>query len=78
MSKPARRFDLVMANILSPVLLDHAEALCARQSRDGRMVLSGLVATDVPAILARFKPRLAPMKAETYERGEWRAVVFSP
>jgi ribosomal protein L11 methyltransferase len=77
-SEPARQFDLVFANIVYLVLLENAEALCARQLRSGRMILSGLFGTDVPGILARFKPLLIPMTAQVYERGEWRAVVFSP
>ena len=78
MREPAEPVDLVLANILRSVLLAFADALCARQSREGHMVLSGLVGTDVPAILARYKPRLAPMQAHVHARGEWRAVMFSP
>jgi ribosomal protein L11 methylase PrmA len=77
-SEPARQFDLVLANIVYLVLLEHAAALCARQLRSGHMILSGLFGTDVPGILARFKPLLIPMTSQVYERGEWRAVVFSP
>ena len=76
LSEPAEPFDLVLANILNKVLLDHADALCARQSRFGQMILSGLFGTDVPGILARYRPLLAPMTPEVYERGDWRAVVF--
>lgn len=76
--EPAHEFDFVLANILRSVLVESAEALCTRQSRTGRMILSGLVPTDVPSVLARYKPLLAPMRAQVYERGEWRAVVFSP
>ena len=78
LTEPVREFDLVFANIVNPVLLEIGKALCARQSRHGRMTLSGLVATDVPSILARYKPLLAPMSAQVYERGDWRAIVFSP
>ena len=78
LSEPAEPFDLVLANILNKVLLDHAEALCARQSRDGQMILSGLFGTDVPGILARYRPLVAPMTPEVYERGDWRAIVFKP
>ena len=77
LSEPPSTFDLVVANILRQVLLDYADALCARQSRAGHMVLSGLLATDVPAILARYSPELAPMRPGVYERGEWRAVLYS-
>jgi ribosomal protein L11 methyltransferase len=78
MSEPARTYDLVAANILSSVLTLHADDVCQRVSRSGRLVLSGLVATDVPVILARYKPRLTGMKAQVFERGNWRAIVFVP
>jgi ribosomal protein L11 methyltransferase len=77
LEQPARAFDLVLANVLLHVLMDFAEPLCARVSRRGRAVLSGLLGTDVPAILARYRPLLAPMRADVFERGEWRAVVFT-
>jgi ribosomal protein L11 methylase PrmA len=76
LSDPPRPFELVLANILRPVLVDYGAALCARQARDGKMILSGLLATDVPEVLACFGPLLNPMQAQVYERHEWRAVVF--
>lgn len=75
---PSSEYDVLLANILRPVLLEWAPALCARQSRKGHMVLSGLLATDVPEILACYQPRLAPMHAHLHQRGEWWAVMFSP
>lgn len=77
MSEPPREFDLIAANILSRVLTDYAEALCQRLAPQGRMVLSGLVATDVPGILARYRPLLGSRGVEVYERGDWRAIVFA-
>jgi ribosomal protein L11 methyltransferase len=76
LSEPARVYDLVFANILNRVLLDFAEPLSQRQSPEGTMVLSGLTATDVPGIVARYRPLLPTMRPEIYERGSWRAVVF--
>lgn len=76
--EPPEVFDLVVANILRPILVDFAPALAARTSRAGHLVLAGLVATDVPFIVAAYAPLLAPMAPRVYERGEWRCVVFSP
>lgn len=78
LSSTALPCDLVLANILRPVLLDYAPALCSRQKRSGYMVLSGLLSTDVPSILARYSPLLGSMRPTIYERGEWRAVMFAP
>jgi ribosomal protein L11 methyltransferase len=76
LSEPSRPSSLVLANVVRKVLLDYATALCARQARDGKMILSGLLTTDVPEVLACYKPLLQPMAAQVYERREWRAVVF--
>lgn len=72
-----RLYDVVVANILAEVLLTFAGPLCARVRGSGRLVLSGLVATDVPALSTRFGALLAPMRAQVYAREEWRALVFS-
>ena len=71
-------FELVVANILRAILLDYARALSTRVSRGGYLVLSGLTSTDVPSILACFRPLLPEHRAEIYERDHWRALLFSP
>lgn len=76
--EPAQPHDLVLANILCSVLVDHAGPLAARVAPRGRLVLSGLTSTDVPPILAAYRGRLPGHAAQVYERGEWRAVMFSP
>jgi ribosomal protein L11 methyltransferase len=78
LSEPAIEVDLVLANVITPVLLAFAGALCARQSRAGRMILSGMLPTDVPAVLARYEPLLRPMRPQLFARGEWRALLFAP
>lgn len=77
LSEPVCPFDFVFANILSSVLLEFAAELCARLAPQGTLVLSGLTSTDVPAILARYRPLLPGKRAQIYERGSWRAVVFA-
>jgi len=78
MSEPAKPFDLVLANILAGVLLEHTQAVCARVAPGGRLVLSGLVSTDVPGVLTAYKPQLHSMRSEVYSRGDWRAITFTP
>jgi ribosomal protein L11 methyltransferase len=67
--------DLVFANIVAPVLLDHAAALCGRVGRGGGLVLSGLRADDVPAVAERYAEILGAAP-ETTARGDWRCLVF--
>jgi ribosomal protein L11 methyltransferase len=46
-------FDMIVANILRPVLLEHAGELTDRLDPEGTLVLSGLVSTDVPEVSVR-------------------------
>jgi ribosomal protein L11 methyltransferase len=69
-------FDLVVANILRPVLVDFADALVSRVASGAALVLSGLVSTDVPAVSARYSPLLGDRRPEVYTLGEWRALVW--
>ncbi len=75
---PAERYDLVVANILRPVLLDFADALVARRANRGTLVLSGLVATDVPEVVSRFLLLVNGRRPDLHSRGEWRALVWRP
>ncbi len=72
---PNERFDLVVANILRSVLVDHASEVARRIENGGTLVLSGLASTDVPAVSARYAKELG-RRPEIYERGDWRALVW--
>jgi ribosomal protein L11 methyltransferase len=69
-------FELVAANILRQVLLDHAPALVERVAPSGTLVLSGLVSTDVPEVSARYASLFGGRRPEIYERDEWRALAW--
>jgi len=74
---PARpSFDLVVANILRPILLEFAYPLASRLSPGGVLILSGLVATDVPDVSVRYAGFLGGRMPEVYRRGEWCALVW--
>jgi ribosomal protein L11 methyltransferase len=60
-------FDLIFANILARPLSRLAPTLNAALAPRGRLVLSGLLDTDVPAILAAFRARNA--------RLDWRTTI---
>jgi ribosomal protein L11 methyltransferase len=68
-------FDMVVANILCGVLLSFAAPLVAHVPRDGALVLSGLVSTDVPEVSGAYA-RLLGARPEVYEREDWRALVW--
>jgi ribosomal protein L11 methyltransferase len=71
-------FDVVAANILRRVLVQHASPLTSVLSPGGAMILSGLVSTDVPEVHAAFSACLGGRRAQVHERQEWRAVCFWP
>jgi ribosomal protein L11 methyltransferase len=69
-------YDLVVANIVAPVLVEHAEALCCRvRAGRGCLVLSGLLAGEVPRVADRYALELGCTPL-IRERGDWRCLVF--
>jgi ribosomal protein L11 methyltransferase len=65
--------DLVVANILAPVLVDLAPALAALLAPGGTLVLSGFLAARRPGVVAAF-PGLAGADAASEEG--WSAVAL--
>ncbi len=72
-------YDLVLANIVAPVLLEHGEALCRRVRRGsgtaGCLVLSGLLAEDLPAVTDFYAGNLGAPALHTTTR-EWHCLRF--
>jgi len=71
-----RKYPVIIANILRPVLIEFAEKLVGRLERPGKVVLSGLIATDLPDVITRYSALLGGVRPQIFERGEWRALVF--
>lgn len=69
-------YDLIVANIVAPVLLEHAADLCGRlRTGRGCVVLSGLLAADVPEVADRYAARLETRPA-VGRRGDWHCLSF--
>jgi ribosomal protein L11 methyltransferase len=66
-------FDLVLANLMAPLLRERRDELCALLAPGGTMVLSGLLDVDVAGIEACYA---ALGKSEVHADGEWAALVF--
>lgn len=66
-------YDLVVANILGPVLIQLAPDLLERIAGTGRLILSGIRAGAERAVVERFKP-LEPI--ETTSSDGWVSVVL--
>ncbi len=73
---PNETFDVVIANILRGVLVTLADEIVRRRAPGGTLVLSGLVSTDVPELIASYAPRLQGRRPEIFERGAWRTLVW--
>lgn len=74
---PSRKYPIVIANILRPVLIEFSELLVGHLVRPGgKIVLSGLIATDLPDVITRYSALLGGIRPQIFERGEWRALVF--
>lgn len=69
-------YDVVVANIVATVLVEHAELLCSHVSRrNGELVLSGLLADETPAVAGHFTTMLG-IRPRIGERGFWRCLSF--
>jgi len=70
-------YDVVIANIVAPVLVEHADALCGllRRGRGTCLLLSGLLADDVPAVTGRYAAACGP-PATVARAGDWCRLQF--
>jgi len=75
---PFQPVDLVLANILRPVLIEFAEELTRRMKPRARLILSGLIERDVDDVIRTYHPLLPNHRVKKFEKNEWRAVVFDP
>ncbi len=72
-ARPFRgRFDVVLANLMAPWLLERREELVARLRPGGALVLSGLLGGDVDEVSAAYA---AHGGLEVRRDGEWAAIV---
>lgn len=69
------RFDLILANIQRPVLLEHAAALVSLMTLKGDLVLSGLLLGDEASILDAYGSLGLRALAKT-QQDEWIALRF--
>jgi ribosomal protein L11 methyltransferase len=68
-------YPVILANIEARVLIPMAEALAARVAPGGRLVLSGVLATQHDDVARAYAARALSL-LETRARGEWVALVL--
>jgi ribosomal protein L11 methyltransferase len=76
-----RTGDLLLVNILANVLCDHAELLCASVNPGGELILSGILAREIPEVYDAFAAVMLqqtghkpPMDSRT--DGDWADLRF--
>jgi ribosomal protein L11 methyltransferase len=72
----SKSYDIVIANILKPVLLEFSGRLVQRLKKGGVLILSGLIEGDVSPVVAAYSELLKVPVRRIYEKNEWRALTF--
>lgn len=67
-------FDLVVANILAPILIHLAPTLASHLKTGGRIALSGLVLKQVDTVIAKYQELFDDVKLEQFE-DDWALVT---
>ena len=71
-----KKYDLVVANIISSVLKSLADDMAEALRPGGYLVLSGILAEELGAVQSAFE-KLPQLRAEeTQTMGEWSSIVF--
>ncbi|MBI2712533.1 MAG: 50S ribosomal protein L11 methyltransferase [Bdellovibrio sp.] len=70
------QYDLIVANILKPILIENARLLTDRLSKSGVLILSGLIEKDVRDISEIYSSFLGGEAPEIRNLGEWYSVRF--
>lgn len=73
-SMDSRKYDLVFANVLAPVLLAHRKKLHAALAPGGLIFLSGILKEEAGAFLKQFRGKLELV--EKLDQGDWSAIAL--
>jgi len=68
-------YDLVFANILENILIEESDFLVSRTSKDGFLILSGLLNHQVEKIISHYRQRGLSLILEEH-LGDWGALLF--
>ena len=69
-------FDIVVANILAPVLIALADEITRRVTPGGRLILAGLIAEQRPAVVAAYE-RQGLRLANVSHNGNWVGLTLT-
>lgn len=74
-------FDLIVANILAPTLIDMSAHLLARMAPASKLIVSGILCEQVDAVITAFlrqaqRNAISLKHHKTWTHGEWAAIQF--
>jgi ribosomal protein L11 methyltransferase len=69
-------FDLIVANINKHILIEIAPCLRLKIKETGKLIISGLLKSDIEDIVSKFQLHNFVM-IENIELGDWASIVFS-
>jgi len=73
--RPARRYDLVCANLISPLLVAERKRIISLLNQGGTLVLAGILKTEFSAVQAAFEAAGGVLQ-RTESRQEWQSGAF--
>ena len=73
--KPARRYDMVCANLIFDILIGQARKICKRVKPDGSLVLAGILTTQFDRVRCAFEAQGMRLAATRVEK-EWQSGRF--
>jgi ribosomal protein L11 methyltransferase len=73
--RPAQKYDLICANLISDLLIAERRRIAAQLNRGGTLVLAGILKTEFQQILAAFEISGLKLLSSKTER-EWRSGSF--
>jgi ribosomal protein L11 methyltransferase len=74
--RPARRYSLVCANLITPLLLKHRERIIGRIAPGGRLVVAGILREEMPALQSAYEAAGLQRVAVQSEK-EWCSAAFA-
>jgi ribosomal protein L11 methyltransferase len=70
-----KKFDLIFANVLAPVLLERKASLKGSVEKGGLLFLSGILKTEAKSFLKKFGPKGFAL-LENASMGDWAAIAL--
>lgn len=70
------RNDLIFANVLAPVLIEHQKSLWTSLRPGGFLIASGILLKELPHFLNEFLPKISRRQLAVKARGDWVAVML--